>query len=73
MRMNLKNTSLKRKRNINLKFNNIKFNSKSLFVFLISFSIVTLILGIIFYYLISSQDKETVNNIVMTINIEKTR
>ena len=64
MRMNLKNTSLKRKRNINLKFNNIKFNSKSLFVFLISFSIVTLILGIIFYYLISSQDKETVNNIV---------
>ena len=64
MRMNLKNTSLKRKRNINLKFNNIKFNSKSLFIFLISFSIVTLILGIVFYYLISSQDKETVNNIV---------
>ena len=57
MKMNLKNKSFKR-----IKLNKIKLTSKNLFLFIISFSIITLIIGIIFYYLMSSADKETVNS-----------
>lgn len=57
MKMNLKNKSFKK-----LKLNKIKLTSKNLFLFILSFSIITLIIGIIFYYLMSSADKETVNS-----------
>lgn len=57
MKMNLKNKSFKK-----LKFNKIKLTSKNLFLFIVSFSIITLIIGIIFYFLMSSTDKEAVNS-----------
>ncbi|MGM9879537.1 MAG: stage II sporulation protein M [Bacilli bacterium] len=57
MRMNLKNKSLKK-----IKIKKVKLTAKNLFIFLISFSIITIIIGIIFYFLLSSQDKETVNS-----------
>lgn len=60
MRMNLRTSNRKI-----FSFKNIKFNSKNLFVFLISLSIVAFILGIVFFYIISSSDKELVNNVVM--------
>lgn len=56
MRMNLKNKSTKK---LNLK--KVKFTSKNLFIFLISFSIITIIIGMIFYFFLSSSDKETVD------------
>lgn len=56
MRMNLKNKSIKK---LNLK--KVNFTAKNLFIFLISFSIFTVILGIIFYLLLSTKDKETVH------------
>ena len=65
MRMKLKNTNSANKKNIKINFKNIKLNTRNLFIFLLSFSIVTLILGFIFYFLISSQDKENVNQVVM--------
>lgn len=55
MRMHLKNKKLK----IN-KFSftkNIKFNSKNLFIFLIAFSVIAFILGIIFFLVLNSSDK----------------
>ena len=61
MRMNLKN-SLKRKKRIN--FRSIKLNSRNLFIFLISFSIISILIGILFYFIMSSTDKNTVNNVV---------
>lgn len=61
MRMNLKN-SLKRKKRIN--FKSIKLNSRNLFIFLISFSIISILIGILFYFIMSSTDKNTVNNVV---------
>lgn len=57
MKMNLKNRNKKTINNLKL-----KLTSKNLFIFLISLSVVTVILGIIFYLLLSSNDKETVNN-----------
>lgn len=57
MRMNLKN------RNISKKLK-LKMTSKNLFIFLISLSIVGIILGIIFFYLMSSNDQELVNRVV---------
>ena len=60
MRMNLRTSNRKI-----FSFKNIKFNSKNLFVFLISLSIVAFILGIVFFYIMSSSDKELVNNVVM--------
>ncbi len=63
MRMKLKNNNTKNKITFSIK--NIKFNTKNFFIFLMSFSIVTIILGIVFYFLISSSDKEAVNTVVM--------
>lgn len=61
MRMNLKGNN-NRNKIFNLK--KIKLNSRHLFVFLISFSIISIILGIIFYFIMSSSDQETVNSVV---------
>ena len=75
MRMHLKNNSIninennKRKKLI-LKRKNIKkealkkATSKNLFIFLISFTIVSLIIGIVIYFFIKPEDKEIVNNAV---------
>ena len=57
MRMNLKNKSIKK-----LSIKKVKLSAKNLFIFLLSFSIITIIIGIIFYFLLSSKDKEVVNN-----------
>ena len=64
MKMNLKNKSIKKHKRINL-------NSKTLFIFLISFSVISIIIGISFYFIMSSADKSTVNNEIvksMTVN-----
>lgn len=58
MRMNLKNKRFKKNRY------KISINSKTLFIFLLSFSIVSIIIGISFYYIMSSQDKSIVDKIV---------
>ena len=58
--MNLKNH--KKYKKINLK--RINFNSKNLFIFLISLSIIAIIIGIVFYFILSSSDQETVNSVV---------
>ena len=60
MKMNLKNKKVKK-----LKLKKIKLTSKNLFIFLISFSLVTLILGIIFFYFLNTEDKT-----LITTNIE---
>lgn len=65
MRMNLKNNNRTNKKNLKISLKRIKLNNKNLFIFLISFSIITVIIGFIFYFLISSQDKESVNQVVM--------
>ena len=62
MRMNLTRTT-KRNKIFNIK--NVKLNSRNLFIFLVSFSIISLLLGIIFYFIMSSGDKESVNSAVM--------
>lgn len=54
--MNLKNKKIKTFKNIKL-----KLTSKNLFIFLISFTIIALITGIIFYFLLSPEDKTIVN------------
>lgn len=54
--MNLKNKKIKTFKNIK-----IKLTSKNLFIFLISFTIIALITGIIFYFLLSAEDKTIVN------------
>ena len=59
MRMNLKNNSKRIK-----KIKSIKLTSKNLFIFLLSFSIITILIGFLFYFLISSNDKDTVNSVV---------
>lgn len=56
MRMNLKNRKFKK-----INFCNIKFTSKNLFIFLISFSIIAIVTGVIFYFLLSSSDKSSVD------------
>ena len=61
MRMNLKSNS-KRNKVFNIK--NIKLNSRNLFAFLISFSIISIILGIVFYFIMSNSDQEMVNSVV---------
>ena len=58
MRMNLKNRSKK----FNIRF---KFNSKNLFIFLVSFSILSFFIGILFYFLVSSDDKSSINSVVI--------
>ena len=64
MRMNLKNNSIN-KNSFKIKFKNIRFTTRNLIIFLISFSIVTLIIGFIFYFILSSQDKDSVNQVVL--------
>ena len=59
MRMNLKNKSIKKRSS-----KSIRLNSKNLFIFLVSFSVITIIIGIVFYLLMSHSDKETVDNVV---------
>ena len=56
MRMNLKRKRVLKK---------VKFTSKNLFIFLISLSIISFILGIVFFYIMSSSDRETVNSVVI--------
>ena len=57
MKMNLKNRNLKK-----IKLKTIRLTSKNLFLFLLSFSIVTIIIGIIFYYFLNESDKTLANN-----------
>lgn len=59
MRMNLKNKKFK-----NFNFGHIKFTSKNLFIFLTSFSIIAIVIGVIFYFLLSSSDKSVVDSSV---------
>lgn len=61
MKMNLKNKKVK-----TIKFKKVKLTSKNLFTFLISFSIVTLILGIVFFYFLNTEDKQTVTSNIET-------
>lgn len=56
MRMNLKGKRVKK-----FSLNKVKFTSKNLFIFLISLGIVTIVLGILFYFLLSSGDKTSVD------------
>lgn len=64
MKMNLKNKELKNKAFNKLKIKKIKFTSKNLFAFLVSFSVVAFILGIVFYYFLNETDKNlAINNI----------
>ena len=60
MHMNLK--SNKKHRRINIK--SIKISPKNLSVFLISLSVIAIIIGIVFYFLLSNTDQETVNRVV---------
>ncbi len=55
MRMNLKNKKYRSFRV--MRFNKIKITSKNLFIFLVSFSIIAIILGIIFYFFLNESDK----------------
>ena len=59
--MNLKNN--KKHRKINIK--RINFNSKNLSIFLISLSVIAIIIGIIFYFILSKSDQDTVNRVVI--------
>ena len=59
--MNLK--SSKKSRRINIK--SIKISSKNLSIFLISLSVIAIIVGIVFYFLLSKTDQETVNRVVI--------
>lgn len=59
MKMNLKNKNLKK-----IRISKKNFTSKNLFIFLVSLSIITIILGIIFFFLLSDSDKvNSFNNI----------
>lgn len=60
MQMKLKNNKFKK-----LKALNIKLTSKNLFIFLVSFSIITIIIGIIFYYFLNESDKSIANNTII--------
>lgn len=64
MRMRLKNKNIK----LNSKklFNNAKFNSKNLFIFLISLSIIAILVGIFSFLILNSSDKEGVINSINT-------
>ena len=55
MRMHLRNKKLKLNKGKYLK--KIKFNSKNLFIFLLSLSVVAIIFGVIFFFILSSSDK----------------
>ncbi len=59
MKMNLKGKKTK----LNLHFLP-KFNSKNLFIFLVSFSLVSLIIGIFFYSFVSSSDRNSIISVV---------
>ena len=65
MRMHLKNRKIRLKR-IN-SINKINFNSKTLFIFLISLSLVALISGIIFYFVLNGADKNAIDKSISNI------
>ena len=52
MKMNLKNRNLR-----GIKIKAMRLTSRNLFIFLFSFSVVTLIIGIIFYFFLNTNDK----------------
>lgn len=54
MKMNLKNRNLKK-----IKITKKSLTSKNLFIFLLSLSLITILIGIIFFFLLSESDKET--------------
>ena len=60
--MNLKNKSLKK-----IRLSRIKLTSKNLFVFLLSFSCFTLIIGMLFYYFLNNGDKQLAQSSVTNI------
>lgn len=62
MKMNLKNKSLKK-----IRLSRIKLTSKNLFIFLVSFSCFTLIIGMLFYYFLNSSDKDLAHNSITSI------
>ena len=62
MKMNLKNKGLKK-----ISLFRIKLTSKNLFIFLISFSIIALIIGMLFYYFLNNGDKDLAHNNVLNI------
>ena len=62
MKMNLKNKSIRK-----IKISRIKLTSKNLFIFLISFSIITLIVGMLFYYFLNNGDKDLAQSSVTNI------
>lgn len=62
MKMNLKNKSIRK-----IKISRIKLTSKNLFIFLISFSIIALIVGMLFYYFLNNGDKDLAHNNVTSI------
>lgn len=62
MKMNLKNKSLRK-----IKISRIKLTSKNLFIFLISFSIIALIVGMLFYYFLNTGDKDLAQSSVTNI------
>ena len=62
MKMNLKNRNLRK-----LKLIRIRFNSRNLFIFLVSFSIVSLIIGMLFYFFLNSSDKVLIDKNVLSL------
>ena len=60
MKMNLKNRTSKK-----IKLKRFRLTSKNLFLFLVSFSVVTIIIGIIFYFFLNTNDKNLANNHVL--------
>lgn len=60
MKMNLKNRNYKK-----LRLKKIRLTSKNLFLFLLSFSVVTIVIGIIFYFFLNTSDKTLANNHIL--------
>lgn len=63
-RMHLKNRIERNTKTKKLRIRNIRITTKGLFIFLVSFSVFSLVLGIVFYVLTSGSDKETINEVV---------
>ncbi len=67
MKMKLKNKNYKKMKQLN-----IKFTSKNLFLFLISFSILAFILGIIFFCILNDTDKiNSINSMISTLKVNE--
>lgn len=63
-RMHLKSKVKRRVKTKKFSLKNIRITAKGLFIFLLSFSVFSLVLGITFYVLTSSSDKEAINEVV---------